>query len=308
MYLEHFGFTKAPFSSTPDPHFYFPFSSHDEGMKILDYSLSNQDLIVKITGGVGLGKSSLIEHFTAFHEPHHCCVIQNPNIHMSHMIDDIIRQLPIPKGTQSANSMLTSSYLALETRLKYYHQHIKPVVLIIDEAQTMSPEILEALRLLTNLKVSSQPLIKIVLFGQPELDNLLSDTRLSQIRQRISFSHQLKSLTFSETVKYINHRINNAGSMANITWEQQAYQSLFNITDGVPRLISIIADKALLLAQFERTHLITRAHINKAAKYTEFTHKRLWGLHRIHIYALIAMIAMLPLLIYRHLGFAHVHI
>jgi general secretion pathway protein A len=152
MYLAHFGFKKAPFAINSDPEFYFPFSSHEEARKMLCYSLTNQDLITLITGDVGAGKTSLIEHHCLTQNSHHCCVIRDPNCTWDQLIEMILMQLPI-----QAEASMTPTPLTLEKHLRHYHQTKRPVALIIDEAQAMSPEILESLRLLTNLKEGTAP-------------------------------------------------------------------------------------------------------------------------------------------------------
>lgn len=265
MYLAHFGFKKHPFAIISDPAFYYPFSSHEEGRRMLSYSLSNQDLITTVTGDIGTGKTALIEQHCLNQSSHHCCVINNPNCTAEQLIEIILNQLPI-KNNDPKNNIIT-----LEKHLRHYHTNIKPVALLIDEAQAMPPEILESFRLLTNLKEGNAPLIKIVLFGQPELNHLLQDPRLSQVRQRIGHSHHIKPLSPEETVKYINHRIQQAGDDPIISWEPKAYQTIYAISQGIPRIINMTADKALLLAKFENTHAITHKHIQKAASYTEFS-------------------------------------
>ncbi len=262
MYLEYFGFEKPPFSMQPDVDFYCPFSSHEEGRKLIEYSIKNQDHIIKLTGEVGFGKSLLIEQLTLEMIEHHCCTIQNPNTKIEHLINNINKKLPIDQTIETDDPLEE-----LEKRLVIYHKEKKPVVLIIDEAQTISPQILESLRLFTNLKHMNKPLMQIILVGQPELDTLLADPRLKQIRQRINFSHHIKALSYTETKQYIHHRIANARSKSTLLWQENAYQAIYKYSHGIPRLISNIAHKSLLLAHFDQTMVIKKRHVVKAAKY-----------------------------------------
>ena len=205
MYLEHFGLTELPFGLTPDTQFYFDLPSHSEALNVLLIALQNGEGFIKITGDVGTGKTMLCRKLlNELHAPFVSAYIPNPHITAAGLRMTIADEFGVSCARNSGQSRMLQQIN--EYLLSAAANNLKPV-LIIDEAQAMSIETLEALRLLTNLETEKQKLLQIVLFGQPELDVLLQKKSIRQLKQRITFSCSLKQLSSEDVNIYIKHRL-----------------------------------------------------------------------------------------------------
>lgn len=249
MYLEHFGFNELPFTLTPNLHFYCNLPSYKEAMDVLLLSVRNNEGFVKITGEVGTGKTllcrSLLNKLEAEKE-YATAYIANPNLDCFNLQKAITHELGISiPETIDHFGILT----LLTDKLIEFHRAKKRAVIIIDEAQVLSDQALDGLRLLSNLETESSKLVQIILFGQTELDKRLQQPQLRQLKQRITFSYKLPTLKHNEILSYLSHRLAKSGyfSGSDFLFTRKALKILTKTSKGIPRLINILAHKALLI-------------------------------------------------------------
>ena len=272
MYLEHFGLTELPFGLTPDTQFYFDLPSHSEALNVLLIALQNGEGFIKITGDVGTGKTMLCRKLlNELHAPFVSAYIPNPHITAAGLRMTIADEFGVSYARNPGQSRMLQQIN--EYLLSAAANNLKPV-LIIDEAQAMSIETLEALRLLTNLETEKQKLLQIVLFGQPELDVLLQKKSIRQLKQRITFSCSLKQLSSEDVNIYIKHRLTIANINNPAIFSKLANSALHYYSKGIPRLINILAHKALLSAYGKGLPEIGLKQVQLAARDTEDTQKR----------------------------------
>lgn len=267
MYLYHFGLTELPFSLTPNTHFYFGLPSHDEAMQVLSTALQTGEGFIKVTGEVGTGKTLLCRKLlNEMPDAFEVAYLPNPALSPEEMRYALASELGIRNLSKINQQQLTQK---IQLKLLDLNSKGKSVVLIVDEAQTIPWESFEALRLFTNLETESRKLIQVVLFGQPELDEMLKSDRLRQLRQRITFSYQLRSLTKDEVRAYVQHRMAVAGYRGAELFSNRALSVLFKQTKGVPRLINIVCHKALMLAYGSGDYQIKPKFISHAVADTD---------------------------------------
>jgi general secretion pathway protein A len=245
MYKSFFGFKERPFQLVPNPAYLFLSRTHEEAMAHLTYALSQGDGFVELTGEVGTGKTTLCRSFLENLDEHtEAAYIFNPKLDSIQLLKTINQELGIPSEADNSKDLIDelNDYL-----LKKKVEGTK-VVLVIDEAQNLGKEVLEQLRLLSNLETTTSKLLQIVLVGQPELGEMLDSPELRQLGQRITLSCNLHPLTFKETKEYIRHRIHVASQkpVARLTWH--ALRVIYRYSGGIPRLINIVCDRALLTA------------------------------------------------------------
>lgn len=269
MYLKHFGLTEFPFSLTPDTQFYFDLASHREALNVLFIALQNGEGFIKITGDVGTGKTMLCRKLlNELHLPFVTAYIPNPHLTPAGLRMAIADELGISYARNAGQNRLLQQ---INEYLLGNAAKQQKTVLIIDEAQAMPLETLEALRLLTNLETEKQKLLQIVLFGQPELDQLLKNKAIRQLKQRISFSYNLKQLTRNDLSAYTQHRLTIAQINNSAIFSNLAIRALHFYSKGIPRLINILSHKALLSAYGSGLTKIGIKQIRLAAKDTEDT-------------------------------------
>jgi len=278
MYRSYFGLREMPFGITPDTSFAYACNTHQEALNTLLVAVKNGEGFIKITGEVGTGKTLLCRRFLATLDQNHVSAyIPNPYLEPRTLLLALAEELGVaqPRGADQHQLMKE-----LTRALLHFARQGKTVVLCLDEAQAMPVETLEALRLLTNLETEKRKLIQVVLFGQPELDEKLEHTSIRQLRQRISFQYRLMALARDETDQYIAHRLRVAGYRGNRLFARPATRLVHRFSSGVPRLINIIAHKAMLLAYGEGVQQVSPAHVRKAAADTPVPHRRKpwWGL------------------------------
>jgi MSHA biogenesis protein MshM len=261
-YLDHFRLDEMPFALTPNTEFCYAHQSHQEALNVLLVGIHNQEGFLKVTGEVGTGKTllcrMLLKHLK---DRFITCYILNPNISPEGLLYSIGSELHIDLQQQKSIPELQQ---AITRKLLHYYQQNKPVILLIDEAQSMPVETLETLRLLTNLETEKQKLMQIVLFGQPELNDLLERNDLRQLKQRITFSYQLHPLMEKDIHAYLDHRLKAAGYHYSDLFTKKARKSLYKASDGVPRVINILSHKALLSAYGRNEPVVNHKHILNA--------------------------------------------
>lgn len=292
MYLEHFNINKYPFELTPNTEFSCNYRSHQEALNTLLFSIGNGEWIVKIIGEVGFGKTFLCrELLNCLIDPFVVIYIPNPDLSTCELKRFILHELQqqIPIDTNS-DADLTQLIFA---RILYYHQQGKRVIMVIDEAQILSDKNLETLRLLTNMETESQRLLQIVLFAQPELDLRLACYSLRQFNQRITFSYKLTGLDRLEVGKYLAERLIIAGHPSGRLFTTAAQRLLHQASKDVPRILNILAHKAMLAAygkgQREVDYWAVRQAVQDSKKI--LTPDKYWTWDRIALLALFTLLA-----------------
>jgi len=273
MYLKHFGLSEFPFGLTPDTQFYVDLPSHREALNVLLIALENGEGFIKITGDVGTGKTMLCRKLlNHLQSPFISAYIPNPHLSTTELHLAIADELGISISSDTGQNRMLKK---INEFLLNAAANQQKTVLIIDEAQAMPVETLEALRLLTNLETEKQKLLQIVLFGQPELDQLLKKKSIRQLKQRISFSYCLKKLTKTDVSAYIKHRLTIANINNPAIFSKTSIAALHYYSQGTLRLINILAHKALLSAYGKGRSNIGLKQVKLAAQDTEDTcHRR----------------------------------
>ena len=262
MYASYFGLNDNPFAITPDPRYLFLSARHTEALAHLLYGVTESGGFIQLTGEVGTGKTTLVrtllEKLPDNVDP---ALVINPRVTVLEFLRSICRELDIPwKPAHTPQDLIDT----LNTRLLEAHAKGRRVVLIIDEAQGLAAEVLEQVRLLTNLETREQKLLQIILVGQPELREMLARTELRQLAQRITGRYHLMPLSSSESRAYVNHRLTVSGAMAPI-FTTSALRTLQRMTRGIPRLINIICDRALLGAYTHELRQVDSGLVRRAA-------------------------------------------
>jgi MSHA biogenesis protein MshM len=264
-YLKHFRLRELPFGITPDTSYFFACRSIQEALNTLLIAVSNGEGFIKITGEVGTGKTLLCRKFLSTLGPNWVSAyIPNPNLEPRSLLLALADDL----GVAGAKSELHRLDKDLMQRLLDVARQGKRVVVCMDETQAMPLGTLESVRLLTNLETEKRKLMQVVLFGQPELDRKLASPSVRQLRQRITFQYRLKALARNEVSDYVAHRLTIAGYSGPALFTNSALRSIHLASRGVPRLVNILAHKALLLVYAENNYQAERRHVRAAVEDT----------------------------------------
>lgn len=274
MYQQHFGLTQLPFNLTPDTEFFCDLPGHREALNVLLIALQSGEGFIKITGPVGSGKTLLCRKLlNELHEPFTTAYIPNPSLTPAALHQAIADEFSIGYTHNTGQSRILTQIN--DFLLKAASQNRK-VVLIIDEAQAMPIDTLETLRLLTNLETEKQKLLQIVLFGQAELDSLLTRKSIRQLRQRITFSYRLSALNRQQVGQYLHYRLSIAGNTHTDLFTDRAVAALHYHSRGIPRLLNILAHKAMLAAYGKGFSRIDWQQVRMAARDTDATQETWW--------------------------------
>lgn len=295
MYLEHFGLQELPFAITPNTPYFFASKSAHEALNTLLVAVAMGEGFMKITGEVGTGKTLLCRKLLgALDEHYEVAYIFNPYLEPMALFVELASELGLPRPT----SKLISQHEVLNAvtrRVLELNEQGKRVVICLDEVQAMPIETLEALRLLTNLETESRKLLQVIIFGQPELDERLNLPSVRQLRQRITFQYVLKPLSKTEFDYYIAHRLATAGYQRGPLFTQPALWWLRRRSRRIPRLINVLANKALMAAYGRGKPKVGLLEVVRAVRDTESvqieTRERWWrwGV----VLALAAVVALL---------------
>ncbi len=271
MYEEFFGFVEKPFSLTPDPKYLYKSESHANAFELLQYAIRRREGFVVVTGDIGTGKTTLCRAlleqidrrtFTA--------LVLNPFLSEEDLLKLILQDFGVVSREEvKAGRLAGVSKQELIDTLYDFLLGLLPLqasaVLIIDEAQNLPLQVLEQLRILSNLETDKEKLLQMILVGQLNLQPLLRSPELKQLDQRVSIRYELKPLTRDEVAAYIAHRLHVAGAMSAVTFTPKAVQTVHQYSGGIPRLINLICDRSLLGAYSARSNKVTPELVERAA-------------------------------------------
>lgn len=265
MYREYFGLKEFPFSISPDPHYFYVSEGHREALAHLMYGMQVDGGFVLLTGEVGTGKTMVCRRLLE-NVPGNCEIafILNPKLSSAELLAAICDEFRVsyPEDTRSIKDLVDR----LNNFLLDIHEKGRKAILIIEEAQNLSVEVLEQVRLLTNLETSQRKLLQIIMLGQPELRDMLAKPELRQLSQRITARYHLGPLAKNEIPSYINHRLSVAGLVRGELFPRPTVEMLSRLTGGVPRLLNIMCDRALLGTYLEGKERIDKQTLVNAAR------------------------------------------
>jgi general secretion pathway protein A len=264
--LDYYNLREEPFNITPDPRFLFFSAKHQEAFNHLLFGIHQRKGFIELTGEVGAGKTTICRKLLEELGPKcKTALILNPCLSIDQLLQGICLELDLKVFSRDRVFYLQSlNQFVLEEANRGNN-----VVVIIDEAQDLSDELLEQVRLLSNLETDHQKLMQIVLMGQPELRDKLAQPELRQLRQRITVRYHLGPLSLAETAYYIQHRLTLAGANGRPQFDQGAVKSVYQYSGGVPRLINALCDKALLAGFVMQTDLLTKKVLKLAVEELE---------------------------------------
>src|SRR4029077_18464963 len=264
MYLSFFGLSEKPFAITPDPRYLYLSERHAEALAHLLYGINESGGFIQLTGEVGTGKTTVVRTLLS-RVPHHAdvAVILNPRVTPVEFLLTICEELGLGIADTDRDSV-KQMVDALNRRRLAAHAEGRRIIVIVDEAQNLSAEVLEQVRPLTNLETPTQKLLQIILIGQPELRELLDRTELRQLAQRITGRYHLEPLSSEETKGYVRHRLRVAGTTGDI-FTAAALAEVFRLSRGIPRVINVTCDRALLGAYTQETGRVGAALVRRAA-------------------------------------------
>lgn len=272
MYLYHFGMRELPFTITPNTSFYCGLQAHEEALEVLLTALKTGEGFIKVTGEVGTGKTLLCRKLLN-ELPNHFVTAYVPNSLLGPQA--LRRAIASELGVEAESNVSAESqddYAlvdAIHRRLIAIQASGRSVVVIIDEAQALPNESMEALRLFSNLETEQRKLVQLVLFGQPELDERLSQPELRQLRQRIGFSYGLRTMNLHEAGQYIHHRLQVSGYQGNELFPHAALKRLHKASRGVPRLLNILCHKCLILTYGKGHERVSQWAVRRAIADTQ---------------------------------------
>jgi general secretion pathway protein A len=266
VYLEYYGLRQAPFDITPNPRFLFHSSKHREAFNHMLYGIRERKGFVQLTGEVGAGKTTLcralLEQLDARYST---ALILNPALNA----DELMKAIATEFGLNVKGKDRLDTVSAIGEFLLKQIEHGKETVLIIDEAQNLTEDLLEQVRLLSNIETDDRKLLQIILMGQPELRERLNSHRLRQLRQRITVRFHLAPLTRIEVAQYIQHRLQISGAKGAPYFTLPAVWRVFRYSGGIPRLVNAVCDKALLASFIARSDRITFPMVGRAIRELE---------------------------------------
>jgi len=260
MYCSFYGLKERPFNVTSDPSFFFLSQRHKEALSHLYYGVTQRKGIMVVTGEIGTGKTTLCRFFlSSLKENIKTAFILNPHFSEIQLLEAILKDFGIASRDKTRLSFISdlNRFLLAESEAG------NNVVLIIDEAQNLKPNQLEQVRLLSNLETEKEKLIQVILVGQPELNRRLNLYDLRQLQQRIMVRYHITPLNNEEVTNYINHRLSIAAGANRITFSDDAIRTITEFSSGIPRLINIICDRALLAGFVRETYVIDLEIIKK---------------------------------------------
>ncbi len=271
MYQEHFGLNRPPFKITPDTSLFFEGSQRGAALEALMYAINSGEGIIKVVGEVGSGKTMLCRMLEVRLSSNIDVIyIANPSLSPDNILHVIAHELHLAVLDGNGEMSKVNVMQQIQTHLLKKHADNRQVVLFVEEAQSMPIETLEEIRLLSNLETDEHKLLQMVLFGQPELDEKLSQPGIRQLKERITHSFNLSPFPPDDTLRYLNFRLRAVGYKGPDVFNKKTAGVVKKYSDGLTRRINILADKSLMAAFSEGSHTVTSAHIKSAARDSEF--------------------------------------
>ncbi len=262
MYEHYYGLKEKPFNLTPDTEFYFQSLTHQDALNVLLVAIKSGDGFIKLTGEVGTGKTLLCRKLLAMIDGSYDTVfIPNPYMSCEALLKAVAEEMGLSKAVRDKDYLYS-----INRKLISNAQGKKQTVILLDEAQSMPVESLEAIRLLSNLETEKNKLVQIILFGQPELDKKLENKSIRQLQQRIVHAYELKRFAIDTLAHYVEHRLNSAGYNGPPIFDDAAIRQLYKKSQGIPRLINLLSNKALMLAYASGQFYVSEKMIRKAAR------------------------------------------
>ena len=264
MYQRFYGFTEMPFNITPDPRFLYLSPTHQEALQHLKFGVQERKGFIALIGEVGCGKTTICRRFLNELDPARfdTALILNPRVTETQMLKAILTELGETKLARSQSDLVAQMNRVLLERIN----RGRDIVLIIDEAQNLSFDVLEQIRLLSNLETDKQKLLQIVLMGQPELKEILAREELRQLRQRILVHYELHPLSLADTRHYIQHRLTLAGGSGRPTFTTWALRAIHRASKGIPRVVNNLCDKSMLAAFIHESDEVNYWHVRRAIR------------------------------------------
>ncbi len=267
MYEDYYGFKEQPFNVTPDPRFLYRSAGHREALAYVTYGIFQRKGLIAVTGEVGVGKTTVVNAFIDLFKPSiEVSFIFTTKFPFDQLLYLVCKDFDLDvDGMNKAQMMLTLN----EFLLSKYRSNMN-TILIIDEAQNLSPEVLEELRMLSNLETRDRKLLQIMLVGQPELEDILGMNRMRQLRQRIPGIYRISLLDRNEIIEYIRYRLKIAGAVnGSPSFTEDSYDEIFHYTSGIPRLINVLCDRVLLMGYVENRKIIDGRMIRESIRELE---------------------------------------
>jgi general secretion pathway protein A len=264
MYKKFFGLRENPFNVNPDPRYLYPTRHIQEALACLTYGIQTRKGFVLLTGEVGTGKTTVLNKLLEWCSQEHIATafMFNPRLSEAEFFDFMLADFGIP----SDSTLKSRTLLRLNQWLLDQHQRGSRAILIVDEAQNLSADMLEEIRLLTNLETSTEKLLQIVLAGQPELEEKVNDPQLRQLRQRITLWAKTRPLTLLETNGYIKERLRIGGSAGEEIFSLAAIEVVHRRARGIPRIINLICEHALISAFVEHSKTVSEKIVEEVAR------------------------------------------
>lgn len=265
MYNEYFGFREAPFNITPDPRFMFFSEKHQEAFDHLLFGIRERKGFILLSGEVGAGKTTLCRALLEkLDSRYKTALVLNPCLTGTQLLRTILIEFGLTPKRDRVSCLEILNQFLLEQMSEG-----NDVILIIDEAQDLSMDLLEQVRLLSNLETNTRKLLQIILVGQPELREKLDQKNLRQLRQRITVRYHLSPLTYEETRYYINHRLEVSSRTSRLSFNRSALRNIYRYSHGIPRLINAACDKLLLYGYVNGTQSFTGSHVKRSLRELE---------------------------------------
>jgi type II secretory pathway predicted ATPase ExeA len=297
MYYDYFNLKQPPFKITPDTSLFFPGGDRGAILDALIYAIVSGEGIVKLVGEVGSGKTTLCRMLEKeLPENIEIVYLANPSLSPDNILHAIAFELHLKVRPDDSRLKVMNS---LQNYLLERHAENKQIVVFVEEAQSMPIVTLEEIRLLSNLETAQNKLLQIVIFGQPELDVMISKQEIRQLKERITYSFYLSPLKLNEVKDYINSRLRACGYRSVELFNEKAIKTIFKYSGGLLRRINILADKSLLACYAANANNVTKKHVELAARETEFVSKRQfpalrWGMTAAIVVVVAALVAAMP--------------
>jgi general secretion pathway protein A len=300
-YLEFFNLSEDPFRLTPDPFYFYPSQGHNEILSSLNYAIEQKEGFSLVTGEPGTGKTTILKVLIdTWKEKAEIALIMTPRLSPEEFLLAVLEDLNIRLPAMNKNEIIKTFRDVLIER----SSGGKRVIIIVDEAQNLPDETLEELRLLSNLETEKEKLLQIILIGQPELKKRLRADQLKQLDQRITIRASLRPLNAGETSDYINYRLIKAGRAA-ILFDDDVKRFVYNLSEGIPRLINLISSRSLMAAYIEGSTTIRKEHVMNARRHLSDGPSEKTGPLRLPLYIVsgIVIAAVIVFAVYRYIGF-----